>query len=313
VFALGDGGHIRVVSDTWPTGHHLYRRCLWRHAGIVVEPASGARIATHFLLSNELGRLDDLLATGPRLVFVETPTNPTLEIFDIAAIAATAHRHCALLAVDNTFATPVNQRPLALGADIVMHSATKYLGGHSDLTAGALMGSHELLAPVAAWRKNLGQMPAPKRRRLLSRSLRTLVVRVERQNATAQKVAEAMTRHPSVAKVYYPGLPDFPGHMLAQRQMKGFGGMLTIETRGGGEAARRAADRLELFALAPSLGGVESLVTQHARRPTTISHWKSALAAIFQTQCCGFRLDWKMQRILLPISIRRCGVELEHC
>ncbi len=229
-------------------------------------PALG--IATHFLLSNELGRLDDLLATGPRLVFVETPTNPTLEIFDIAAIAATAHRHCALLAVDNTFATPVNQRPLALGADIVMHSATKYLGGHSDLTAGALMGSHELLAPVAAWRKNLGQMPAPETAALLSRSLRTLVVRVERQNATAQKVAEAMTRHPSVAKVYYPGLPDFPGHMLAQRQMKGFGGMLTIETRGGGEAARRAADRLELFALAPSLGGVESLVTQ----PCTTTH-----------------------------------------
>lgn len=225
-------------------------------------------IDTRFLLGHELGRLDDLLAMGPRLVFLETPTNPTLEIFDIAAIAAAAHRHRALLAVDNTFATPVNQNPLMLGADIVMHSATKYLGGHSDLVAGALMGSRELLAPVAAWRKNLGQTPAPETAALLSRSLCTLVVRVERQNATAQKLAEAMARHPSVARVYYPGLPEFPGHALAQRQMQGFGGMLTIETHGGGEAARRVADRLELFALAPSLGGVESLVTQ----PCTTSH-----------------------------------------
>ncbi len=225
-------------------------------------------IATHLLLGNELNRLDSILATGPRLVFVETPTNPTLEIFDIAAIATIAHRHDALLAVDNTFATPVNQRPLTLGADIVMHSATKYLGGHSDLTAGALMGSRELLAPVAAWRKNLGQMLAPETAALLSRSLRTLVVRVGRQNATALQVAEAMARHSAVARVYYPGLADFPGHALARRQMQGFGGMLTIETHGGSEAARRVADRLKLFALAPSLGGVESLVTQ----PCTTTH-----------------------------------------
>lgn len=229
-------------------------------------PALG--IATCFLLGHELGQLDDLLAAGARLVFLETPTNPTLEIFDIAAIAAAAHRHGALLAVDNTFATPVNQNPLRLDADIVMHSATKYLGGHSDLTAGALLGSRELLAPIAAWRKNLGQMPAPETAALLSRSLCTLVVRVERQNATAQKLAEAMARHPAVAQVYYPGLPDFPGHALARQQMKGFGGVLTIETHGGGEAARRVADRLKLFALAPSLGGVESLVTQ----PCTTTH-----------------------------------------
>jgi cystathionine gamma-synthase len=229
-------------------------------------PALG--VVTHFLLGQELDRLDDLLATGPRLVFLETPTNPTLETLDIAAIAATAHRHHALLAVDNTFATPVNQNPLMLGADIVMHSATKYLGGHSDLVAGALMGSRELLAPVGVWRKNLGQTPAPETAALLSRSLCTLVVRVERQNATAQKLAEAMARHQSVARVYYPGLPEFSGHALARRQMRGFGGVLTIETQGDGEAARHVADRLKLFSLAPSLGGVESLVTQ----PCTTSH-----------------------------------------
>jgi cystathionine beta-lyase/cystathionine gamma-synthase len=229
-------------------------------------PQFGVR--THLLLGSELDLLEARLREGCGLVFLETPTNPRMEIFDIAAIADLAHRHGARLAVDNTFASPVNQRPLALGADFVLHSATKYLGGHSDITAGALMGGKELLAPVWNWRKNLGQMIAPETAALLARSLRTLVVRVERQNATAQAVAEAMARHPQVARVFHPGLPDFHGHALARRQMKGFGGMLSIEVKGGGAAATRVADRLKLFALAPSLGGAESLVTQ----PCTTTH-----------------------------------------
>lgn len=229
-------------------------------------PLFGVR--THLLLGSELDLLEARLRDGCGLVFLETPTNPRMEIFDIAALADLAHRHGARLAVDNTFASPVNQRPLELGADFVVHSATKYLGGHSDITAGALMGSKELLAPVWNWRKNLGQMLSPETASLLSRSLRTLVVRVERQNATAQAVAEAMERHPKVARVFYPGLPGFHGHTLAKRQMKGFGGMLSIEVKGGGEAATRAADALRLFALAPSLGGAESLVTQ----PCTTTH-----------------------------------------
>lgn len=225
-------------------------------------------IETHLILGSELGRLDELLAAGSRLVFFETPTNPALELLDIRAIAATAHAHGALVAVDNTFASPVNQHPLELGADFVVHSATKYLGGHSDLTAGALMGAKELLMPVWAWRKNLGSMMAPETAALLARSLRTLVVRVRRQNDTAQAVADAMARHPKVARVLYPGQPNFPGHGLAQRQMHGFGGMLTIEVAGSRDDATRVADRLRLFALAPSLGGVESLVTQ----PCTTTH-----------------------------------------
>lgn len=229
-------------------------------------PLFGVR--THLLLGSELDLLEAHLRDGCGLVFLETPTNPRMEIFDIAAIAELAHRHGARLAVDNTFASPVNQRPLELGADFVVHSATKYLGGHSDITAGALMGSKELLAPIWNWRKNLGQMIAPETASLLARSLRTLVVRVERQNATAQAVAEAMARHPQVERVFHPGLPGFHGHTLAKRQMKGFGGMLSIEVKGGGAAATRAADRLRLFALAPSLGGTESLVTQ----PTTTTH-----------------------------------------
>lgn len=225
-------------------------------------------IPTHFILGNELDRLDALLTGGAKLVFFETPTNPTLELFDIRAMAALVHAHGARVAVDNTFASPVNQRPLELGADFVIHSATKYLGGHSDLTAGALMGSKELLLPVWNWRKNLGSAIAAETAALLSRSLRTLVVRVRQQNATAQAVAEAMARHPNIVRVYYPGMPDFPGHALAKAQMHGFGGMLSIDVAGTGADATRVADRLRLFALAPSLGGAESLVTQ----PCTTTH-----------------------------------------
>ena len=225
-------------------------------------------IPTHLLLGGEIDRLPDLLRQGAGMVFFETPTNPALELFDIAAIAELAHAQGALAVVDNTFASPVNQNPLALGADFVVHSATKYLGGHSDLTAGALMGKKELIMPVWSWRKNLGQTIAPEIAAQLARSLRSLTLRVERQNATAMRIAEALRTHPKVARVLYPGLPDFPGHDLARRQMKGFGGMLTIEVAGDGKAATRVADALKLFALAPSLGGVESLVTQ----PCTTTH-----------------------------------------
>jgi cystathionine beta-lyase/cystathionine gamma-synthase len=225
-------------------------------------------IPTHLLLGTELDRLDELLVGGAGLVFLETPSNPTLEVFDIAAIAARTHARGALLVVDNTFASPVNQQPLALGADLVVHSATKYLGGHSDITAGALMGPKALIDAVWPWRKNLGQTPAPETAALLARSLRTLVVRVRQQNATALTVAQAMAADPRVARVLYPGLPTFPGHALAARQMAGFGGMLTIEVAGDGTAASAVVDRLQLFAIAPSLGGVESLATQ----PVTTTH-----------------------------------------
>lgn len=189
-------------------------------------------IRTHLILGSELDRLDGLLAEGTRMVFLETPSNPTLELFDIAAIAERAHAHGALLMVDNTFASPVNQQPLALGADLVVHSATKYLGGHSDITAGALMGAKVLVDAVWPWRKNLGTTPAPETAALLARSLRSLVVRVQAQNASAMAIALAMAAHPRIARVLYPGLEGFPGHALARRQMSGFGGMLTLDIAG---------------------------------------------------------------------------------
>ncbi|MDA8364465.1 MAG: PLP-dependent aspartate aminotransferase family protein [Gammaproteobacteria bacterium] len=226
-------------------------------------------IPTHFVLGREWDRLEALLAGGQaRLVFFETPTNPVLEIIDIGRAVDLARRYGARVAIDSTFASPVNQQPLVLGADFVVHSATKYLGGHSDITAGALLGAKELIEPVSAWRKNLGQTIAPETAFLLARSLRTLAVRVERQNASALTVAEAMLGHPRVARVFYPGLPDHSGHALARRQMRGYGGMVTLGLAGTVADATRFVDRLRLFRIAPSLGGVESLATQ----PVTTTH-----------------------------------------
>ncbi len=225
-------------------------------------------IPVSFLAQDRLDQLDATLTTPGMLVFCETPANPTLALVDLADMAHRSHDRGALLMVDNTFATPINQQPLTLGADLVVHSATKYLGGHSDLTAGALMASAELVATVAPWRKNLGQLLAPETATLLSRSLKTLPLRVQQHNQNALAVASAMEDHPAVRRVLYPGLPSFPQHTLVKRQMKGFGGMVTIELDGGREAAATVADNLRLFLLATSLGGVESLVSQ----PCATSH-----------------------------------------
>jgi cystathionine gamma-synthase len=225
-------------------------------------------IPTSFLLGSELDQLEHYLQQGIRLVFFETPSNPVLEIFDIADIARRVHAYGAILIIDNTFATPVNQQPLGLGADLVIHSATKYLGGHSDITAGALMGSATLIEPVFQWRKNLGQTPSPEVASLLSRSLRTLVVRVQQQNINAMHIARALLSHQQIKRVLYPGLDNFPGHEVASCQMSGFGGMLSIEVDGTREQTSAIVDRLKLFKIAPSLGGVESLVTQ----PVTTTH-----------------------------------------
>lgn len=222
------------------------------------------------LLASEVDQLPALLAKGANLVYFESPSNPTLDILDIRKLVAMVRNHGddALVAIDNTFASPVNQQPHELGVDLAVHSATKYLGGHSDITAGVVTGRRELLEPIAAWRKNLGQIISPETAHLLSRSLCTLEIRVKRQNESAAAVAAAMEKHPRVRRVLYPGLPSFPGHALAANQMTGFGGMLTIEINGSGADAARVVDHLRVISLAPSLGGVESLATQ----PSTTSH-----------------------------------------
>ena len=203
-----------------------------------------------------------------KLVWIETPTNPLLQILDIAAIAEAAHKAGALLAVDNTFASPYLQQPLRLGADLVVHSTTKYLGGHSDVVGGAVVGRAELLKPIAFYQNAAGGVPGPFDAYLTLRGLKTLAVRMERHCANARRLAAWLAEQPQVERVYYPGLPSHPGHELAKRQMRDFGGMISIRLKGGAEAARRFLPRTKLFSLAESLGGVESLVCH----PATMTH-----------------------------------------
>ena len=202
------------------------------------------------------------------LVFCESVSNPTLEVADVRALARLAHEHGALLAIDATFATPIAQRPLELGADLVHHSASKYLGGHDDLLAGVVCGSAEALAPVQAWRTRTGATLDPEAAFLLDRGLKTLHLRMAAHTAGAGAVAERLAAHPRVHRVLYPGRPDHPTHATAAEQLELAGGMVAFVVAGGDAAALRVARALELFVEAGTLGGVESLVSV----PAAMSH-----------------------------------------
>ena len=218
-----------------------------------------------------------------RMVWVETPTNPALTIVDIAAVAAIAHARGARVVVDNTFATPYLQRPLELGADIVVHSATKYLGGHSDVIGGFVATTErELAEQIRFVQKSAGAVPSPFDCYLVLRGVKTLAVRMERHCENASAVAELLDGHPAVACTLYPGLPSHPGHAIATRQMRGlggpaFGGMVSFLAAGGEDAALAIVARTRLFTLAESLGGVESLI-EHPARMTHASAADSPLA-----------------------------------
>jgi cystathionine gamma-synthase len=206
-----------------------------------------------------------------KVVWVETPTNPLLNIADLAALAGLAHDAAALLVVDNTFASPYLQQPLALGADVVVHSTTKYLGGHSDVVGGALVAADAELGEQLAYHQNaMGAVAGPFDAWLVLRGIRTLGVRMDRHCANAERIAEALVAHPKVAKVYYPGLPDHPNHEVAAKQMKAFGGMVSFRVNGGEEEAVAICNRAEVFTLGESLGGVESLI-EHPGRMTHAS------------------------------------------
>ena len=213
------------------------------------------------------------LAVRPntKVIWCETPTNPLLGIADIAALADVAAEAGAKLVVDNTFATPYLQSPLGLGADVVLHSTTKYLGGHSDVVGGALITSDdELNESFAFLRNSVGSVPGPFDAYLTLRGAKTLALRMERHSDNAERVVEALVGHPKVTKVYYPGLADHPGHELAGKQMRRYGGMVSFAVAGGEEAALAVAARTNLFILGESLGGVESLI-EHPGRMTHAS------------------------------------------
>ena len=224
-----------------------------------VLPRCGIKV--RFVPYHDIANARRYFTSRTRMLFLETPTNPTLRCVDLEALSALGKKHKACVVVDNTFATPILQKPLSLGADMVIHSATKYLGGHSDLTAGVLAGSHKWMATARQMMILGGACLDPGCAYLLLRGLKTLEIRVERACRNARQIAEALSKHSKVVRVYYPGLKEHEAHQLAQRQMKDSGMMVSFDVRGGGRAAERFIDSLKLWYLATSLGGVESTVS----------------------------------------------------
>jgi len=247
---LEPGGHIVMGNDVYGGTHRLVNRVFvpWGIGLDTVEMSDPDAVRA-------------ALRPETRVLWLETPSNPLMKISDIAALAELGHEAGALVVVDNTFATPCLQTPLALGADVVVHSTTKYLGGHSDVLGGAVvLDDDELAEKIGFLQFAVGPVSSPMDAWLTTRGIKTLALRMERHSSNAQEIAERLVGHPAIERVYYPGLPDHPGHELAARQMRGFGGMLSVAIRGGGQAARTFAESTRLFQLAESLGGVESLV-----------------------------------------------------
>ena len=226
-------------------------------------------LQVRFVDFQDAAALDAAIADQPALVWIETPSNPLLRIVDIAAVAARARAAGALVVADNTFLSPVWQQPLALGVDLVVHSTTKYLNGHSDVVGGAVIAATaELHEQVRWWGNCIGVTGAPFDSFLTLRGLRTLHARMRAHAENAQRIADLLTRHPAVARVYYPGLAAHPGHDIARRQQRGFGAMVSFDLVGGVENVKALLDSMELFSLAESLGGVESLVAH----PASMTH-----------------------------------------
>jgi len=249
---LEPGARVVMGNDVYGGTHRLVDRLHvpWGVELVVVD-------------TGDVDRVRAALADAPAktVLWVETPTNPLMKIADIALLSEVGHAAGALVVVDNTFASPYLQQPLALGADAVSYSTTKYLGGHSDVVGGAVvLRDEELAAQVGFLQFGAGAIASPFDAFLTTRGIKTLPVRMERHSSNAQAVAEALVSAPGVERVFYPGLPDHPGHDVAAKQMRGFGGMLSVALGGGPEAARRFVESTEVFTLAESLGGVESLI-----------------------------------------------------
>lgn len=263
---LAPGDHVVIPNDAYGGTFRLFAKVVsrWGVEWSVADTSDPAAVRA--------------AVTGrTKAIWVETPSNPLLGITDIAAVAQVAKETGARLVVDNTFASPYLQQPLALGADIVVHSLTKYMGGHSDVVGGALVVSDPELGEELAYHQNaMGAVAGPFDAWLVLRGIKTLPVRMDRHSENASKIAEMLTRHPRVTRVLYPGLPEHPGHETAAKQMKAFGGMVSFQVAGGEEAAVAVCDRAKLFTLGESLGGVESLI-EHPGRMTHASVVGSAL------------------------------------
>jgi len=247
------GGTFRLMRDTFP------------RMGITVRHAE-----------TSLENLESLITPKSKCLYIETPTNPTLQLVDLRKAVAFAKKHNLVSVIDSTFATPLLQKPLALGFDLVLHSVTKYLAGHSDLIGGVVAGNAKRIEPVRQMVIYVGGCMDPEVAFLLIRGMKTLGVRVERQCETAMRIAKFLEKHPKVESVHYPGLKSHRDHALAKRQMRAFGGMLAFDLKGGLPAARKFCDRMKLFLLAVSLGGTESLVSL----PIYSSHYRMSEAEL---------------------------------
>ena len=254
---LGQGDRVVSVKDTYGGTNRLFLDFLPR-VGVEVELCD----------TSDHEQIEAAIAQGCRLVYLETPTNPTLKVMDIARLAAAAHEAGAIVVADNTLATPINQNPLALGADLVLHSATKFLGGHADALGGVVCGGPELVARVFHYREITGATLDPMAAYLLIRGMKTLALRIGRQNESALRIAQWLQEQPAVAAVYYPGLATHLHHDVAARQMRGYGGVLSFMLDGGFEAVKRVLPRLRLAHRAANLGAVETV----AGPPATTSH-----------------------------------------
>jgi len=253
---LDSGDHVIAMDDLYGGSYRLFER--------VRRQSSGLRF--DYIDMSDASLFEAAVRAETRMVWIETPTNPTLKIVDIAAIAEKARRHNLIVVVDNTFASPMLQRPLELGAHVVVHSATKYLNGHSDMVGGiAVAGDVALAERLAFLQNSVGAVQGPFDSFLALRGLKTLHLRMKAHCENAQALAEWLERHPGVSKVIYPGLKSHPQHALAMQQMAGGGGIVSILLKGGFDAARKLCENTNLFALAESLGGVESLINHPAR------------------------------------------------
>ena len=247
---LKPGDHTIAGDDLYGGTYRLFRRLL--------EPMG---LTFSFVDASDPRTVEEAWTDRTRMVWLESPTNPLLKLVDIAAVSRLAHAHDALVVVDNTFMSPYLQQPLALGADIVVHSATKFLGGHSDVILGVLAVDQDDLRERLAFIQNAaGGVPGPMDAWLVLRGIKTLAVRMREHDRNARLIAEFLSEHDKVERVFYPGLPTHPQHALAKRQMSGFGGMISFEVKGGLEAAHRVVEGTRLFTLAESLGGVEALI-----------------------------------------------------
>ena len=248
---LSKGHHLVITSDS-------YRRT--RQFCLTYLKKFGIEVT--IVPPGDYGAMEESIQENTKIIFSESPTNPYLNVLDLEKVAEIGKKHRVKTIIDATFATPYNQRPLEFGIDLVIHSATKYLGGHNDILAGAVLGKEPLVDAIREVRGVMGGIADPHNAYLLIRGLKTFALRMEKQNASAQAIAEFLEKHPKVERVYYPGLKSHPHHDIAARQMKGFGGVVSFEIKGGLEDGSRLVDAVNIPFIAPSLGGVESLIEQ---------------------------------------------------